>query len=118
MEWKWSLPTTEKGQRSYRKKEFAENNSVPDKRIEQDAIQQSLLSPEEAWVREETWKKITTASVKKREHGFQQSAEREKMIQIGYNPFLTQNNYVEDLRIQDIFLKPSMQEPRKKELGE
>jgi heme oxygenase len=33
-------------------------------------------------------------------------AEREKIGQIGYNPFLTQNNYIDDLMIQDKFLRP------------
>jgi heme oxygenase len=82
-EWKWSLP--EKGEKSARR--------TKEKSIELDAIQQSLLSEDEAWVKE-----------------------REKMKQMGVNPFFTHNNYVDDVSMQDRFLKPIAAPPRKSEL--
>jgi len=78
-------------------------------RTEDAAAQQSLLSEDELWAmnrdghlyifREED------AHLNRREDSYQKMAEREMVGQIGQNPF-SQRDYLQDITVQDHFLKP------------
>ena len=41
-----------------------------------------------------------------RELNSERMSQRDKIIQTSINPFMTSNNYLDDLRIQDNFLRP------------
>ena len=41
-----------------------------------------------------------------RELNSERMSQRDKIIQTSINPFMSTNNYVDDLKVQDIFLRP------------
>jgi len=54
----------------------------------------------------------------KRESSYNKIADRDMFMQVGANPFLQNNNYVNDILVQDRFLKPvstSMEREHKEE---
>ena len=103
-EWKWSIGDRYK--KSPRTKKEKENKKEDEnsRYIENIAItaqQQSLLSENDSWaILEETM------SVNKREDTYNKMSEREMMCQVSRNPFMTQNSYLDDVMIQEKFLKP------------
>ena len=111
MEWKWS--TGEPYERSQRpmKKQEQEEGMVPDehfsREIEETAYSTSLNHDENTWdilnqhIYQETFRETN-----KREELHDKMATRERIQQIGVNPFLNQTNYVEDISIRDQFMKP------------
>ena len=100
-EWKWSIGDRyEKSPRTKKEKEKEDENRY----IENIAItaqQQSLLSENDSWaILEETM------SMNKREDTYNKMSEREMMCQVSRNPFMTQNSYLDDVMVQEKFLKP------------
>jgi len=91
MEWKWTMG--EPCERTPRKKtEPPVVNSN-----HHDAFEQSFLQsmPTEC-----------VAELNKREDFYNKMSEREMICQVSMNPFRTQTTYVEDMMLQDQFLKP------------
>lgn len=109
MEWKWSYG--EKYEKSQRRQIQIQEKHVA---VEQTAIQQSLLSEDDRWVMNQEGQLFmldkdnnfnNNISNNKREDTYQKMAEREMVGQIGMNPFM-QTNYINDIAVQDNFLKP------------
>ena len=113
MEWKWS--SGEKYEKSQRRQIQIQEKHVA---VEQTAIQQSLLSEDDRWVMNQEGQLFmldqdnnfnnnfnNNISNNKREDTYQKMAEREMVGQIGMNPFM-QTNYINDIAVQDNFLKP------------
>jgi hypothetical protein len=70
------------------------------------AFQQSLLSENDVWSLEEQQIFVNQEKpANRREDTYNRMAERELVGQIGMNPFV-QRNYLEDVMIQDNYLKP------------
>ena len=70
------------------------------------ALQQALLSENDVWSLEEQQVFVNPDKpMNKRENTYNKMAEREMMGQIGMNPFM-QRNYLEDVMVQENFLKP------------
>jgi len=111
IEWKWTQG--EPYQKSARK--IANRNQQFDSQINYDdnqeqtshiAFQQALLSENDVWSLEEQQVFVTPDKpMNKRENTYNKMAEREMVGQIGMNPFM-QRNYLEDVMVQENFLKP------------
>jgi hypothetical protein len=70
------------------------------------AFQQALLSENDVWSLEEQQVFVNPDKpMNKREDTYNRMAEREMVGQIGMSPFM-QRNYIEDVSVQDSFLKP------------
>lgn len=70
------------------------------------ALQQALLSENDVWSLEEQQVFVNPDKpMNKRENTYNKMAEREMVGQIGMNPFM-QRNYIEDVMVQENFLKP------------
>jgi len=109
MEWKWSYG--EKYEKSIRipKEKTREPMVAATKESESYAITQSLFSEEESWVLEKNIQKrqgMLLREPNQRESTYSRMSEREMYGQIGMNPFLSNNNYAEDLIARDQFMKP------------
>ena len=106
MEWKWTKG--EPYERSRRLKHVQElENKEFSKGVEEAAYTSSLNHDENTW--EILNKSLSGSGFKvsnKREELGDKLANREMVQQIGFNPFLGQTNYVDDISIRDQFLKP------------
>lgn len=108
MEWKWSNGIPYKKSRRVSKNDIEEENTQdPDelfsKKIEEHAYSTSLNHDEN------TWDVLNQGFLKqsnKREDLDSKIADRELVQQKGFNPFLNESNYVEDISNSDMFLKP------------
>lgn len=111
IEWKWSYgEKMEKTPRMMKQhlsqqstqqpKLYFENNS------EDLAYQQSLLSENDTWSLDGPQFLNEIKSLNKREDNYNRMSEREMFGQINQNPFLTSNKYIDDLMVQEKFLKP------------
>ena len=70
------------------------------------AFQQALLSENDIWSLEEQQVFVNPEKpANKREDTYNRMAEREMVAQIGMSPFI-QRNYLEDVMVQENFLKP------------
>jgi len=70
------------------------------------ALQQALLSENDIWSLEEQQVFVNPDKpMNKRENTYNKMAEREMVGQIGMSPFM-QRNYLEDVMVQENFLKP------------
>lgn len=101
MEWKWS--SGENYEKSPRPQKIAKTVQ-----IEQTAIQQSLLSEDDSWVMNKDGELFVFDQEKplnKREDTYSRMAERQMVGQIGFNPF-SKSEYLNDVMVQDKFLKP------------
>jgi hypothetical protein len=107
MEWKWS--NGEPYERSSRpnKKSTIEEENIQDelfsKNIEESAYSSSLNHDEN------TWDMLNQGFLKqsnKREDLDNKIADRQLVQQKGFNPFLNDSNYVEDIAVSDMYLKP------------
>jgi hypothetical protein len=111
IEWKWS--NGEKMEKSPRMakqyvpqqptqqpNQYVENNS------EDLAYQQSLLSENDTWSLDGPQFINDIKPINKREDNYNRMSEREMFGQINQNPFLVRNNYIDDLMVQEKFLKP------------
>lgn len=94
--------------------QYVENNS------EDLAYQQSLLSENDTWSLDGPQFMNELKPMNKREDNYNRMSEREMFGQINQNPFLVRNNYIDDLMVQDKFLKPvcTSMEKEKKNNGE
>ena len=106
MEWKWTKG--EPYERSKRQKQTGEiENSEFSNTMNDTAYSSSLNHDENTW--DLLNQSSTDAEFKmdnKREDMDTKMSNRDQIQQIGNNPFLGQNNYVEDISISDKFLKP------------
>jgi hypothetical protein len=111
IEWKWSNgEKMEKSPRimkqyvsqpqSQQPNEYTENNS------ENLAYQQSLLSENDTWSLDGPQFINEIKPLNKREDNYNRMSERQMFGQINQNPFLVSNKYIDDLMVQEKFLKP------------
>ena len=112
IEWKWS--NGEKMEKSPRilKEAFSQQQAQqqPNQYIENNqeelAYQQSLLSENDTWSLDGPQFINEIKPMNKREDNYNRMSEREMFGQINQNPFLVRNNYIDDLMVQEKFLKP------------
>ena len=109
MEWKWTKGEPyERSRRIIAQKETTESEEERfSKDVEKSAYSSSLNHDENTW--EILNQEVST-------NGFQISnkiedldtkiSDRQLVQQRGYNPFLSQNNYADDVSVSDQFLKP------------
>jgi hypothetical protein len=106
VEWKWTHGDKyEKSARRVSQNQQMYQMQHPE--TEQIAFQQALLSENDVWSLEEQqiFVKEQEKPYNKREDTYNKMAEREMVGQIGMNPFM-QRNYLEDVMVQENFLKP------------
>ena len=106
MDWKWTKK--EPYERSRRLKHVVEiENKEFSKEIETSAYTTSLNHDENTWdiLNQNLSGDGFKVSNKREELDFKIS-DRELIQQIGFNPFLGENSYVNDVTIRDQFLKP------------
>lgn len=70
------------------------------------AYQQSLLSENDTWSLDGPQFINEIKPLNKREDNYNRMSEREMFGQTNQNPFLVRNNYIDDLMVQEKFLKP------------
>jgi hypothetical protein len=111
VEWKWS--TGEKMEKSPRvMKQYVsqvqteEVNQYVENNPEDLAYQQSLLSENDTWSLDGPQFINDIKPLNKREDNYNRMSEREMFGQINQNPFLVSNKYIDDLMVQEKFLKP------------
>jgi len=106
MEWKWTKG--EPYERSRRLKHVQElENKEFSKDTEESAYTSSLNHDENTWelLNQNTANSGFKVSNKREEIG-NKMANRDMLQQIGFNPFLGQSSYIDDISIRDQFLKP------------
>jgi len=106
MEWKWSYgpPYEKSGRRIGPPRDTNDNNNNNnDKPIALSAQNQSLLSENDIWRLDVPVTDFLRTN--KREETYNKMSERELVCQTGQNPFLTNNNYVEDILSHKQFMK-------------
>jgi hypothetical protein len=106
MEWKWTKGEPYERSRRFKHQEQIENKQFS-KEIETDAYTTSLNHDENTWeiMNQDVYGNGFKVS-NKRESLDSKIADRELTQQIGFNPFLGQNNYIDDISVRDQFLKP------------
>jgi len=104
LKWTDGLPY----ERSRRMKHQQEmENQEYSKEVESSAYTSSLHHDENTWdILNQSLAGSGFKVSNKREELGNKLADREMVQQIGFNPFLGQTNYVEDISIRDQFLKP------------
>lgn len=100
MEWKWTKGEPYERSRRIFKNEPTEIDEKFSKEIETSAYSSALNYDEN------TWDMLNQRLSNKREDLDFKIAERGPVQQIGNNPFLGQNNYVNDIVVSNNFLKP------------
>lgn len=111
MEWKWTKGEPyEKTKRTYKRKEpddIVNDNPFFIKDLEKTAYSSSLNYDENTWsILNESNAANGFKMSNKREDLDLKMADREMIQQIGFNPFLSQSNYADDISASDNFLKP------------
>jgi len=115
MEWKWTKGEPyERSRRKYKSDENINinkdgNNEINGdyiKQIEDSAYSSSLNYDENTWdiLNQSIYDGFKRES--KREELDLKIADRELVQQIGFNPFLNNKNYLDDVQVRDQFLKP------------
>jgi hypothetical protein len=109
MEWKWTKGEPyERTRRMVRTNENTNNKIDTEyiKQIEDSAYSSSLNHDENTWdiLNQSIYNGFKRES--KREELDFKIADRELVQQIGFNPFLGNQNYLEDIQVRDQFLKP------------
>jgi len=115
-EWKWSLGEPYQRSARFRKsqeqvsEEKEDFNREMDKyntQMKQSAYEQSFLTENDTWgIGIGSDMGFSQQTSNKREDSYNKMAEREMMGQIGFNPFMTNNSYVNDVAVQENFLRP------------
>ena len=112
IEWKWTQGEPyEKSARRINQRQATQfesqiNYDDNSQQTSQIAFQQALLSENDVWSLEEQQVFVNpNKPMNKREDTYNKMAEREMVGQIGMNPFM-QRNYLEDVIVQENFLKP------------
>ena len=106
MEWKWSNGKPYERSRRLKHIEELENKEFT-KDIESAAYTTSLHHDENTW--EMLNQSLNQSGFKvsnKREELDSKISDRDLVQQIGYNPFLGETNYLNDVTMRDTFLKP------------
>jgi hypothetical protein len=114
IEWKWTCgekmdktpripPTIVKKDEYYREEPYQQQHQTSGNH-ERTAYEQSLLSENDIWSIDGPV--FIDKPLNKREDNYNKMSEREMFGQINQNPFLVQNNYLDDLMNQEKFLKP------------
>ena len=108
MEWKWTKGEPyERSRRHYKNEDLETDNSQFTKEIENSAYSSSLNYDENTWdILNQTNANIGFTVSNKKEELDLKIADRELVQQRGFNPFLNETNYVDDISIRDKFLKP------------
>jgi hypothetical protein len=126
IEWKWTCgekmektpripPTIVKKDEYYREDSYQQQHQ-PTENHERTAYEQSLLSENDIWSIDGSV--FIDKPLNKREDNYNKMSEREMFGQINQNPFLVQNNYLDDLMNQEKFLKPmSTSSEKEKNVG-
>ena len=107
LEWKWTKGEPyERSRRIIYKNNDTENETFS-KELESSAYSSSLNHDEHTWdiLNQSVANSGFKISNKREELDFKIS-DRGLVQQIGFNPFLGENNYVDDMAIRDKFLKP------------
>jgi len=114
IEWKWTCgekmeKTARISQKIMKKEEYYEEDPYQQpqnisENHERSAYEQSLLSENDIWSIDGSV--FIDKPLNKREDNYNKMSEREMFGQINQNPFLVQNNYLDDLMNQEKFLKP------------
>lgn len=109
MEWKWTKGEPyEKSRRIIKSDENADKKIDTEyiKQIEESAYTSSLNHDENTWdiLNQSIYNGFKRES--KREELDFKIADRDLVQQIGFNPFLGNQNYLEDIQVRDQFLKP------------
>jgi len=113
IEWKWTCgekmektpripPTIAKKNEYYEEDPY--QSQQPSTNHDRSAYEQSLLSENDIWSIDGSV--FIDKPLNKREDNYNKMSEREMFGQINQNPFLVQNNYLDDLMNQEKFLKP------------
>jgi hypothetical protein len=109
MEWKWSNGISYKKSKRLNKNNIIEEENIEEqdeifsKNIEESAYSSSLNHDEN------TWDILNQGFLKqsnKREALDDKISDRELVQQKGFNPFLSDSNYVQDISNSDMYLKP------------
>ena len=111
IQWKWS--NGEKMEKSPRiikqyvsQPQCQEPSMCIENNSEELAYQQSLLLENDTWSLDGPQFINDIKPMNKREDNYNKMSEREMFGQINQNPFLVRNNYIDDLMVQEKFLKP------------
>ena len=119
MEWKWSNGIPYKKSKRVNKNDIIEQDQdeIFSKNIEESAYTTSLNHDENTWdiLNQSIYNGFTQSS--KREELDDKIANRQLVQQKGFNPFLNESNYVQDISNSDMYLKPinTTQEREKKQ---
>jgi hypothetical protein len=111
IEWKWSNgEKMEKSPRVVKQYVSQSQNQQLNQYVENNpedlAYQQSLLSENDTWSLDGPQFINDIKPLNKREDNYNRMSEREMFGQINQNPFLVSNKYIDDLMVQEKFLKP------------
>jgi hypothetical protein len=109
MEWKWTKgePYERSMRYKYETQPLKNEESQHFNEIEKSAYTSSLNHDENTWeILNQTLAENGFKNSNKREDLDSKIAGRELVQQIGYNPFLSQNSYANDISISNQFLKP------------
>ena len=108
MEWKWSNGIPYKKSKRVNKNDIIEQDQdeIFSKNIEESAYTTSLNHDENTWdiLNQSIYNGFTQSS--KREELDDKIANRQLVQQKGFNPFLNESNYVQDISNSDMYLKP------------
>jgi hypothetical protein len=108
MEWKWSNGIPYKKSKRINKNDIIEEDQdeIFSKNIEDSAYTTSLNHDENTWdiLNQSIYNGFTQSS--KREELDDKIANRQLVQQKGFNPFLNESNYVQDISNSDMYLKP------------
>ena len=106
MEWKWTDGQPYERSRRMKRQMELENKQFS-KDMDTSAYSSSLHHDENTWeILNQSLSGVGFKVSNKREELGDKLANREMVQQIGFNPFLGQTNYVDDISIRDQFLKP------------
>lgn len=114
IEWKWTcgekmektlrIPPKNAKKDEYYQEDSYQSQEQPSINYDRSAYEQSLLSENDIWSIDGSV--FIDKPLNKREDNYNKMSEREMFGQINQNPFLVQNNYLDDLMNQEKFLKP------------
>ena len=106
MEWKWTKGEPYERSRRLKHVQQMENEEFS-KEMESSAYSSSLHHDENTWdILNQSIANNGFKVSNKREELDSKIANRELTQQIGFNPFLGENSYINDITIRDQFLKP------------
>jgi hypothetical protein len=111
MDWKWSNGESYKKSKrpdknTTEEEQIADQDEIFSKNIEDSAYSTSLNHDENTWdiLNQGLYNGFTQSN--KREALDNKIADRELVQQKGFNPFLNESNYVQDISNSDMYLKP------------